>query len=53
MEKALELNVPLLGTALVAQMFSELQASGEGDLDHIAIIKSLERMAGVEARARK
>jgi len=53
MEKALELNVPLPGTALVAQMFSELRASGEGDLDHIAIIKSLERMAGIEARGRK
>jgi 2-hydroxy-3-oxopropionate reductase len=53
MEKALELNVPLPGTALVAQMFSELRASGEGELDHIAIVRTLERMAGVEARSKK
>ena len=53
MEKAIELNVPLPGTALVAQMFSELRASGEGELDHIAIVRTLERMARVEARSKK
>ena len=53
MEKAAELGVPLPGTAIVAQMFSELRAAGEGDLDHISIVRTLERKAGVEARAKK
>ncbi len=53
MEKAVELGVPLPGTAIVAQMFSELRAAGEGDLDHISIVRTLERRAGVEARAKK
>jgi hypothetical protein len=34
-------------------MFSELRASGEGELDHIAIVRTLERMARVEARSKK
>ena len=53
MEKAEEIGVSLPGTKIVAQMFAELAAAGEDGLDHIAIVKILERMAGVEARAKK
>jgi 2-hydroxy-3-oxopropionate reductase len=53
MEKAVELGVPLPGTEIVAEMFAELRAAGEGDLDHISIVRTLERKAGVEARAKK
>jgi len=53
LEQAIELGVPLPGTALVAQLFNALRAAGEADLDHIAIVRAIERMAGVEARARR
>jgi 3-hydroxyisobutyrate dehydrogenase-like beta-hydroxyacid dehydrogenase len=53
MDKAEEIGVSLPGTKIVAQMFAELAAAGEDGLDHIAIVKILERMAGVEARAKK
>ena len=51
LEQARERGVALPGASLVAQIFNSLVANGEGELDHIAIIKVLERMAGVEARA--
>ena len=51
LEQARERGVSLPGASLVAQIFNSLVANGEGELDHIAIIKVLERMAGVEARA--
>ncbi|MEE9256386.1 MAG: NAD(P)-binding domain-containing protein [bacterium] len=50
--KAEELEVPLPGTSLVAELFGSLHSAGEGDLDHIAIVRAIERMAGVEARAK-
>ena len=51
LEQAREREVALPGASLVAQIFNSLVANGEGELDHIAIVKVLERMAGVEARA--
>ncbi len=51
LEQARQREVALPGAALVAQMFNALVANGEGELDHIALVKVLERMAGVEARA--
>ena len=53
LDHARERQVALPGAALVSQLFNALVANGEGDLDHIAVVKQLERMAGVEARARK
>lgn len=50
--KAEELNVSLPGAAIVAQLFSSLRAAGEGEMDHISIVRAIERMAGVEARAK-
>lgn len=52
LEQARAREVALPGAALVAQMFNALVANGEGELDHIALVRVLERMAGVEARAR-
>ena len=51
LDQAREMKMPLPATALVAQMFHALGAAGEGDLDHIAIIRVIERLAGAEARA--
>lgn len=51
LEQARERGVALPGASLVAQMFNALAANGEGELDHIALVRVLERMAGVEARA--
>ncbi len=51
LEQARERGVALPGASLVSQMFNSLAANGEGELDHIALVKVLERMAGVEARA--
>lgn len=53
LDQARDRQVPLPGTSLVAQMFNAQLAAGEGALDHISIVRVLERMAGVEARARK
>ncbi len=44
--------MPLPGASLVAELFDSLHSAGEGDLDHIAIVRAIERMAGVEARAK-
>ena len=41
-----EQHVPLLTTALVAQLYEALAAGGRGDLDHSALILLLEEMAG-------
>jgi 2-hydroxy-3-oxopropionate reductase len=40
-----EQQVPLLTTALVAQLYEALAASGRGDLDHSALLLLLEDMA--------
>ena len=50
METARRLKVPLPATALTMQIFAALMAAGGGDLDHSAIIKVIEELAGVQAR---
>lgn len=50
--RAEELEVALPGASLVAQFFNALRSAGEGELDHIAIVRIIERMAGVEARGK-
>jgi 2-hydroxy-3-oxopropionate reductase len=50
MDTARRLHVPLPATAIAHELFSSLIASGGGDLDHSAVIKVIETMAGVEAR---
>ena len=50
MDTARRLQVPLPATAVAHELFTALMASGGGDLDHSAIIKVIEAMAGVEAR---
>ncbi len=49
-ECARELNVPLPGTALVHQLFAANQAAGEGREGTQAIIKTIERLAGLIER---
>jgi 2-hydroxy-3-oxopropionate reductase len=51
METAKELNVPLPTTSVVHSLFNAMLAAGWGDLDHSAVIKVIERLAQVEARA--
>lgn len=50
--KAEEMEMPLPGASLVAELFDSLRSAGEDELDHIAIVRAIERMAGVEARAK-
>lgn len=50
--KAKEMEMSLPGASLVAELFDSLRAAGEDGLDHIAIVRTIERMAGVEARAK-
>lgn len=45
-------GVPLPVTSLVHELFAALLAAGDGDLDHTAVITVLEKLAGVEARAK-
>ena len=52
MDTARRLHVPLPATAVAHELFSALLAAGGGDLDHSAIIKVIEALAGVEARTR-
>jgi 2-hydroxy-3-oxopropionate reductase len=52
MDTARRLNVPLPATAMAHELFSALLASGGGDLDHSAVIKVIEAMAGIEARSK-
>jgi 2-hydroxy-3-oxopropionate reductase len=53
MHTARELKVPLVGTAIVHELFSALLARGEGDLDDSAIITIIEGLAGIQARLNK
>jgi len=52
MDTARRLHVPLPATAVAHELFSALLAAGDGDLDHSAIIKVIEALAGVEARSK-
>ncbi len=45
-------GVPLPVTSLVHELFAALLAAGDGELDHTAVIKVLEKLAGAEARTR-
>lgn len=45
-------GVPLPVTSLVHELFAAVLAAGDGDLDHTAVIKVLEKLAGTEARTR-
>ncbi len=51
LEEAAELSVPLPGTSLVHQLYRVLEASGEAELGTQALVKVLERLSGIEARA--
>ncbi len=46
METGKEFGVALPVTALVGQLYDSLSANGKGDLDHSALITSIEAMAG-------
>lgn len=52
MENAQQQQIPLPGLALVSQLFSAVQAAGLGDEGTQALVKSLERLAGVEVGGR-
>jgi 2-hydroxy-3-oxopropionate reductase len=47
---AAELRVPLPVTELVRGLYRRLSAAGHGGEDHSAIIREVERAAGIEAR---
>ena len=53
LETAKALDVPLLFTALVAQVLQALRVQGKGGLDHGAIMTFFEDMAGVEIRSKQ
>lgn len=48
LEAADEMEVPLLGTGQVFQMYRTLQRTGLGGEGNHALVKALERMAGIE-----
>ncbi len=52
MENAQQQQIPLPGLALVSQLFSAVQAAGLGDEGTQALVKSLERLAGVDVGGR-
>ena len=51
-EAAQEAHVPLAVTSLARQYFTALEAIGLGDQGTQAIVKAVERLAGIEARQR-
>ncbi len=51
-EAAAELNMPLFTTPIVSQMYRVAQQAGFGGEGIQAYVKALERLAGVEARAK-
>lgn len=53
LDTARELKIPLPATALAHELFSALLAQGNGELDHSAVIKVLESLAGVSVRSQK
>ena len=53
LDAAYRARTPLPGTALVHELYTALQRAGEGRDGNHALIKAIERMAGVEARAKK
>ncbi|MDE3103523.1 MAG: NAD(P)-dependent oxidoreductase [Chloroflexota bacterium] len=53
LDAAYESKTPLPGTSLSHELYTSLQRSGEGSLGNHALIKAIERLAKVEARAKK
>ena len=53
METAEEVKTPLPVTSLIHQMYYSLQSAGEGKSGTQALVKALERIAGVEVRQAK
>lgn len=51
LEAADQLAVPLPGTSLVFNMYRPLEAQGLGEEGNHALIKALERLAGIEVKA--
>ncbi len=49
-EAAAQAGVPLIATSLVDQLYTMLQAEGAGAEGNHALIKAVERLAGIEAR---
>jgi 2-hydroxy-3-oxopropionate reductase len=47
LETAAAYGVPVVATAIVREQMRALVASGQGDLDHTALVKVIERWAGV------
>lgn len=52
LEAAQSLGVPALGTGIVHQLYSTLQRAGLGSEGNHALVKALERMAGIELGSR-
>jgi len=52
LDAADEMGVPLLGTGLIFQLYRTLQQAGLGREGNHALVKALERLAGMEARQR-
>jgi 2-hydroxy-3-oxopropionate reductase len=50
MATARDLHVALPATAVAHELFSAMLAQGYGDLDHSAVLKIVEGLAGIEAR---
>jgi 3-hydroxyisobutyrate dehydrogenase len=46
-----EMGIPLMGTALIFNLYRALQAEGLGGEGNHALIKALERLSGVEVKA--
>jgi 3-hydroxyisobutyrate dehydrogenase len=53
LEEADQLGVPLVATAIVRQLYQILQGAGLGNEGNHALIKALERLAGVEVGGAK
>lgn len=52
LETAQELGVPLLGVAMVHQLYMSLQSRGLGSEGNHALVKALENLAGIEVGGR-
>lgn len=50
LEAADAMGTPTIGTSIVFQMYRTLQAAGLGEEGNHALVKALERLAGIEAR---
>jgi 3-hydroxyisobutyrate dehydrogenase-like beta-hydroxyacid dehydrogenase len=48
LQSAHELGLAMPGTAAVSQMFNAMVGSGLGEEDNMAVIKLVERLAGLE-----